>query len=222
MARYHKDISVDTQWAKLVAAFAALKALGLTVKSNFMCCGGCASYAIAEQFAKAVARYNTYGKGPKPAVGSVFYHRQSRERAESSGHLYLYYGQIEHYEGSEVKARSAWDTEMVGRAVVKALTDVGLMWWWSGDVDEAIVVNVGEDATERQAREHEEAQRRECDRLYVAYRDAAARLRELTEPTTAGCESVADRVTHYKQLLARIAAATTAIEAMTTDTTEVL
>lgn len=214
MRRYRKDISVDTQWAKLVAAFAALKALGLITKANFMCCGGCASYAIAEQFGKSVTRYNTTGKGPRPAVGAVYFTRQGRERAEGSGHLYLSYGQLEHYEGSEVKARSAWDTEMVGKAVVKALTDVGLMWWWSGDADETIVVNVGEDAAERQAREAEQRVHDEERRLYHVYNEAVGRLNELCAVDHCGAGEA--QIEAYKRALARIDAALVAITMMPT------
>jgi len=221
MARHHRDVSRDEQWAKLVQAFAFLRTLGLIVKANFMCCGGCASAAIAEQFGKAVTKYNTYGKGPRPAVGSVFFTRQGRESAQSSGHLYLSYGQIEHYEGGEVKARSAWDTAMVGNAVVKALTDVGLMWWWSGDAAETIVVNVGEDAAERRKREQDHAELEAWGKLRNAHTEALGRLNELCAlggDFYRGEDFVA-RLVLGKAALARIEAAIAAITCGVTTTT---
>ncbi|WP_405711978.1 MULTISPECIES: DUF6891 domain-containing protein [unclassified Streptomyces] len=101
---------------RLTRAFARLDRGGITAMEHFTCCRSCGLAEIR-------------GAGREDARGFVFFHTQGTESAASGHGLTLYYGGF---------GRAADATALVGREVVEALGDAGLMVEWDGSPDQAI------------------------------------------------------------------------------------
>lgn len=102
---------------RLLAAFEAMDADGVVARADFTCCANCGHTEIAEEA----------GDG---ARGYVFFHRQDTERAVEGGGLYLAFG-----------AFGDGDPAAIGRAVVDAVTAVGLPTEWDGTAGRRILVS---------------------------------------------------------------------------------
>lgn len=118
------------QRARVAEAFRALRKEGFIARANYLCCGGCASYALATDVGALPPARRA------KVLGAVTYHRQATERSKRGGALHLAYGQVE----VDGVGTYGWPTVEVGRAVVAALRDAGLAPVWDGSPDSTIVV----------------------------------------------------------------------------------
>ena len=122
---------MNTNTSKLNDAFKALRKAGFIARQNFMCCGNCASHALAAHI-----------KGMTPlkrerVKGAVFYTRQNTaafRRRDSQ--IYLAYGPV----GVQGLGTFGRDASEVGTAVVEALKAAGLEVEWDGNPGNKIVV----------------------------------------------------------------------------------
>jgi hypothetical protein len=106
----------------LEAAFAQLKVQGVHGFHNFWCCHNCASYNAAVKHQDGEL---------KDAIGVVFYHEQTVQRALAGGGLMLY------YQGFPFVGEV---TQRVGNMVMAALHTWGLEANWDGDPSVAIEI----------------------------------------------------------------------------------
>ncbi|MFE6284171.1 DUF6891 domain-containing protein [Streptomyces sp. NPDC057877] len=107
----------ETDPERLMRAFAALDASGVTARENFTCCRGC---GLAE-----------IGAEREGARGFVFFPTQASEHVAAGHGLTLYYGGFDDSEET---------TAAVGREVVASLGAVGLSTRWDGSPGQAITV----------------------------------------------------------------------------------
>lgn len=141
--RYSEFTMYESDKAKLNAAFACFRQLGLVARQNFYCCGGCAGAAIADQLGtKFTKLWNT--KGPVAAkraydkvTGCVFYHQQDAARLRDYGQLYLAYGSVDSTEAGEI----GLPTVEVGKRIVEVLKALGLRYEWDGQEHSRIMID---------------------------------------------------------------------------------
>ncbi len=117
---------------RVTAAFKALRIHKMITRQNFMCCGGCASYALAEQAKAAIEK----GKSP---IGAVYYNRQNAQHFEDSGILYLSYGAVD-VPGQTNEEEAVANTK-IGNLVADAMRAEGLAVEWDGDPVKCIIVS---------------------------------------------------------------------------------
>jgi hypothetical protein len=132
---------------KLNEAFKRFRRAGLVARQNFLCCSGCAGYALTLDIEKRI------DAGKDRPKGVIFYHRQdaealrdrpsrpfeSRQVAEDRT-MCLRYGQVN-------SSKYGWigeDTAEVGRLVCAVLADVGIGYDWSGDPNKCINISVAD------------------------------------------------------------------------------
>ena len=118
---------------KVVAAFKDLRKDGFIARANFMCCGSCAGYDLAEKATEMVDK----GKHPK---GCIFWHKQDEESYWAGGFLHLRYGEFNTAKHGTIGLPS----EAVGSALIEALEKQGLKRGldieWDGDTNKTIIV----------------------------------------------------------------------------------
>jgi hypothetical protein len=118
---------------KVTQAFKNLRKQGFIARQQFSCCGSCAGYAIATDVAAM-----TEAKRSK-VKGAVFFTRQDvAELRRGAEGFYLKFGQVDPTGIGPI----GLSTVEVGKAVVAALSTVGLKFEWSGDEHECIWVEV--------------------------------------------------------------------------------
>ena len=130
--RFEGMENVDGNRKLLVEAFADLRKQGLIARVNFMCCQGCAGYAIADSVSKMPKE-----KAAK-VKGCVFWHHQDEEDIRERGSLYLAYGDL----NTTVHGKVGLMTEEIGKMVVETLKKWGLKVEWNGDGGERISVDL--------------------------------------------------------------------------------
>lgn len=116
-------------------AFKELRKLGYVARQSFSCCDNCARYEIANEVAK---RGGKTRKGAKQDVrGCVLYNRQATSNMNSSGTLYLAYGQLDLFGGAV-----GISTHDAGLEVVDVLRKHDLKVEWNGSENTKIKVDM--------------------------------------------------------------------------------
>jgi hypothetical protein len=116
----------------LTTAFKRMRHEGLLARQRFLCCSGCAGYAMAERAEKLVDQ----GKRDK-IKGCVFYHRQDADTLDEIGEVYLAYGEL----ATTRHGKIGLPTAEVGQMVTRILGEVGLAYEWDGNPGTRILVN---------------------------------------------------------------------------------
>lgn len=123
---------------RLTAAFRSLrKNNGILAKQNFMCCGGCAGYALAQRI--------TEENAAKPGRwnGSVFYHVQDNDGLIEQGEVYIRFGHADGCKDSSNVIKGVDrpnDTTAIGHCAKAALEEVGLEVEWNGSENSCLLV----------------------------------------------------------------------------------
>jgi hypothetical protein len=119
---------------RLNEAFRALRKHGLIARQNFMCCGGCAGCALANEAEKLVDLGKT-------VAGAVFYHKQSGDRLREGKGFYVNFGTLDTQKHGVIGTMT---DEEIGRLVVKEFEAARLKVEWNGDASMSILVEPGE------------------------------------------------------------------------------
>ena len=147
---FRQDRHDPDKWNEL---FRLLRKEGLIARQNFSCCGGCAGYELAEEYAAA----RKAGKGQK-IKGVVFYHRQDADTLRRTGATYVRFGKILSYGDTPPNAdgsprKPQFETPLsdveVGEIMKRCLDQVGLEYSWNGDPSQCFYI--GEGAKEKSA-----------------------------------------------------------------------
>ncbi len=120
--------------AKVVKVFSGLRKKGYLARANFLCCQGCAGYAMAE---KAEDLLKSKKKKRDQIRGSVFWHKQDEGTYWERGTLFLAYGDLEI---NGYRKPVGIPTVDVGHEVCKALSDAGIPYDWNGDSNTRIEI----------------------------------------------------------------------------------
>lgn len=144
MARYRYGRR-QTGWdqERLNLVFKEFRKRGLIGRQNFSCCGSCAGAELANWY----GALRKAGKGLK-YKGLVFYHRQNTENLRDTGKTYLAYGDLSHYEGSEVKFKTPLSTKEVGEIITDVLKQHNMYFEWDGDPGQKILIDTFKDLVE--------------------------------------------------------------------------
>ena len=115
-----------TDCDRLDDALDALTQSGIIARQNFTCCRTCGHAEIGDEMDAEAA----VGIVPR---GYTFYHMQTTEAAVAGQGIYLSYGAVEPGEAAGLA---------VGREIVGALDDHGLIVTWNGRLDACIHVEL--------------------------------------------------------------------------------
>lgn len=127
---------MSLQNAKINQLFATLRSQGFIARQNFLCCGNCASSAIADHLE---VLYNKNLKKFNSLRGVVFFHRQDTASAINNNKLYLRYG---HPLDGISNALDVERVVSVGEIICAELDKLGLKWSWNRSPFETIVVDL--------------------------------------------------------------------------------
>lgn len=108
----------ETDPERVTRAFSALEAAGITARENFTCCRNCGQAEIGAEAAPG-------------ARGFVYFHQQCTDAAAAGRGLALLYGGFD---------GSAQTTVAIGREVVAAAVEAGLLVEWDGTPERAITI----------------------------------------------------------------------------------
>lgn len=111
-------------------AFKALRREGMIARQRFMCCGGCASAAIADDFKAMPADRRA------KVAGAVYFHKQDADRMDDGGTLFVRFGRV----APDGVEPSRGTTEWVGAVAVARLREAGLRVVWDGRAESCIEV----------------------------------------------------------------------------------
>ena len=135
MRKYVDKKYTDESKKLLNELFSRLRKQGFMAKQNFLCCGGCASYALASRIGELV---DADGLQREKIKGVVFYHSQDTERLRNTGKVFLSYGPVD----TEVAGPVGIDAVSVGNAIKKICEDLKLKIEWDGKGNSRICIDI--------------------------------------------------------------------------------
>lgn len=128
--RQNRDFDLKETKARLTKAFRYLRTQnGILAKQSYLCCGGCAGYALAERITEENA------KKPGRWNGWVYYHRQNNEALVETGKCYIHFSHADScVDSSNVITGDdrPSDTVAIGQCAKEALEHFGLEVEWNG------------------------------------------------------------------------------------------
>lgn len=117
---------------KVKEALCELRKQGFIVRMNYLCCGNCAGYAIANKTEKL-------SKSKRSKVkGAIFWTKQDDTAFYQTGELFIYYGDIDTTKHGLI----GLSTVDIGRIIVKKLKEKGLKVIWNEDPSNRIKITV--------------------------------------------------------------------------------
>jgi hypothetical protein len=125
---------------RLRAAFADLRKAGYLARQNYLCCYGCAGYALTGRAAELVA-------AGKAVRGAVFYHRQDADDLAKLGRCYLGFGPLHHSPGAGKPEQTIGiHPEEVGYELMAVLHRHNIAAAWDGNPDTRILIDLTREA----------------------------------------------------------------------------
>ena len=130
---------------RLNKAFKLLRKQGLIARQSFGCCGSCGSYEIA-------TKMEEMHDAGKPVTGYVFFNQQSASAYKYDGYkqpdglLYISYADAS---TNKYPNKITKTGEEIGKMLVAALAESGLVVEWNGNTDSCVLVKLAEKPAEK-------------------------------------------------------------------------
>lgn len=187
MGRYHREMDYAETREEILQALKTLHKMGFVTRANYLCCGSCASYAIASSLEEKIEKsranleiwdalpivHGVKAKNIKLPLGCIFWNRQSEQGFREDGSIYITYGQI----GTSAYGDIGIPTEETGRLLFSALKFRGVHVEWDGKESTCILVKTPDRIYEDNERAYHEI----ADRMPLPNEIGVERLKEYEE-----------------------------------------
>jgi len=136
--RRKKYSKLDELKARITKAFRLLKKEnGIISRQNYLCCGSCAGYALADRIEKENK------ERPGRWNGAVYYHHQSNDNLVETGECYVAFGHAKECNDPSnvvIDDSCPQDTKDIGQCLVEALELNSVKTEWDGSPFSCVLI----------------------------------------------------------------------------------